>query len=136
MSACLLQIDCLSKIRKSKHRVLTLPVLSDRVQVVKMVEEPSPVTYATPPDCEQKKRRGRKGRERERVERTSKEGERSQKVTSERPQYPRRRSTGKSSNTNMPPPTLTYFIRKKRSKKKKQETHVFITTGQRQSFHL
>ena len=31
-----------------------------------MAEEPSSLTYATPPFCEQKKRRGRKRRERER----------------------------------------------------------------------
>ena len=40
-------------------------MFSDRVQVVKMAEEPSSLISATPPFCEQKKRRGRKGRERE-----------------------------------------------------------------------
>ena len=36
-----------------------------RVQVVKVAEEPLLTTYATPPDCETKRRRGRKVRERE-----------------------------------------------------------------------
>ena len=40
-----------------------------RVQVVKVAEEPLLTTYATPPNCEPKKRRRRKTRERERKKR-------------------------------------------------------------------
>ena len=105
-----------------------------------MAEEPSSLTYATPPNCEQKKEEEEKEereRERERVERTSKGAERSQKITSERPQYPNRRSTGKSSNTNMSEAShINIFLFGRRGVKKKQETHICITTGQRQSFHL